>query len=119
MGLKAELLNRLDSIITKGEHLIASYYVGYMGATQSDISEVDFREFAIAARAAILGIAGGTSEYYTMLPDRDDNAALSTPGFSNTQMPSMVGSLKALRTAVDCDYLVSLDSRLRANIHVR
>jgi hypothetical protein len=87
-----------------------------MGATDSKLPESDFRAFATGALACISRIVGESSEYYKTIP-QDLTNHLHSPGYAVPITKPLIGSLKALRNAVDANLLVSLEDRLRANIH--
>lgn len=117
MSVKQECLDALDRLIEEGDRLNASYHMGDMGQSESDLPETDFRSFATATYATIERIVGSKSEYYRTLPKIDPDDPLRLPGFNSTKIPAMIGALTALRQAVDKGLLVSLESRLRVNIH--
>lgn len=117
MSVKQESLDELDGLIQGGNRLNASYGMDNMGQLESNLTETDFRSYATATYATVERIAGSKSEYYQSLPKVDPSDPLRLPGYNNTKTPAMVGALTALRQAVDKGLLVSLESRLRANIH--
>lgn len=117
MNVKDQILKRLDALIGQGNTLLTSFRYGDMGVIQSDLPEADFRTFATAAYSAVCDVCGQDSQYFRMLPVLVANEPLSVPGYHNTKVPAMLGSLNALRSAVDGGYLTHLEVRLRANIH--
>ena len=117
MSVKQEVLDQLDGLIEEGNRLNTSYHMCEMGQLESDLPETDFRSFVTATFAAVDRIAGRNSEYYRCLPPADPNDPLTLPGYNNAKVPAMIGALATLRQAVDKGLLVSLESRLRANIH--
>ena len=117
MSIKQELLDELDALIQDGQRLDHSYRMADYGSLVSDVPEADFRSFAASTSAAIERITGSGSEYYRCLPPFDPTDPLAVPGYNNTKVPAMIGALVSLRHAVDRNLLVSLESRLRANIH--
>lgn len=117
MSVKQEVLDQLDGLIEEGNRLNASYRMCEIGQLESDLPEADFRSLVTATFAAVDRIAGRNSEYYRCLPPADPSDPLTLPGYNNTKVPAMIGALAALRQAVDKGLLVSLESRLRANIH--
>jgi len=114
--MKAEILTQLDALISEGNRLESSMKYD-MGSTSSEISETDFRTFAVNSAAAIDRVAGQQSQYFKMLPHDNMTGPLSVPGFGTSPASVITGSLNALRHAVDNDLLVSLEDRLRATIH--
>lgn len=117
MSLKTNIITQLDKIINEGQSLVDSFKCGDMGGFYSDCPETEFRTFYTAGFAAIERIAGAESEYYLSIPKVDRLGHLSSPGYDSSVIQSLLGSLKALRDAVDDGLLVSLESRLRGNIH--
>jgi len=117
MSLKADIIGQLDKLIAEGQRLVDSFTYGHMGALLSGCPETEFRAFYTAAFAAVKRIAGADSEYYHSIPKVDRLAPLAKPGYDSPAIHSPLGALKALRDAVDDDLLVSLESRLRGNIH--
>ncbi|MCC6125525.1 MAG: hypothetical protein IT426_11220 [Pirellulales bacterium] len=117
MSIKQDILDQLDGLIQEGNRLNASYRMVEMGQMESELPESDFRSFSTTTLAAIERIAGRNSEYYRSLPPADPNDPFTLPGYNNTKIPAMIGSLVALRQAVDKGFLISLESKLRANIH--
>lgn len=116
MTLKQNILQELDALIADGQRLEESFTIREMGLKDSSIPEIEFQSFAIAARAAIERIAGKTSEFYAALPQKL-GTQLCTAGYGGTKTSAIIGSLIALRKAVDQGLLVSLESRLRANVY--
>lgn len=116
MAVKEQVLTELDDLIQEGSRLNDSYQTTEMGTWASNLPELEFRSFVTSAFAAVGRVAGEGSEYYRALPKVGHNA-ISEQAWSNTTIPTMVGALKSLREAVDKGYLVSLEDRIRANIH--
>ena len=119
MNMKARLLAELDGLIADGNRLNNSFRssVDSMGATYSEIPEHEFRAFLTQSFAAIERIAGERSQYYRSLPQIAHEGSIANPGYTNIIVPSTIGVLIGLRNAVDKGLLISLESRLRANIH--
>ncbi|MCH8042570.1 MAG: hypothetical protein IID44_02520 [Planctomycetes bacterium] len=119
MTIKSDILTRLDGLIDEGTKLVNSYQatVDSMGATYSDIPEQDFRAFTTKATAAIDRIAGEESQFFKHLPELKASKSISSPGYNVTFLPAVVGSIVALRDAVDNGHLESLETRIRAHVH--
>lgn len=117
MAIKSEILTQLNKLIDEGQRLVESFKYGEMGCLYSECPETEFRAFYTAAFAAVERIAGRDSEYYRSIPRVERLGHLSNPGYESSAIHSPLGSLKALRDAVEADLLVSLESRLRGNIH--
>jgi hypothetical protein len=116
MSIKADLLAELDGLIAEGNRLNRSFSGDDWGGHESDLPEEQFRAFTTSTFAAIQRIAGSGTHYYKLLPPIELNGNLNSPEY-NTAIPAMIGCLVALRDAVDKGLLVSLEARLRANIH--
>lgn len=117
MPVKQEVLDYLDGLIQEGKRLNDSYKMTDMGSLESKLPEADFRAFATATFAAVERTVGRDSEYHHCLPPVDTNDPLTLPGYNSTKVPAMIGVLVSLWQAVEKGLLVSLESRLRANIH--
>jgi hypothetical protein len=111
MSIKAEVLQQLDSLIAEGSRLEQSYSMD-MGMYFPKVPEHEFRTLATESFATIAWIAGEQSQYFRLLPKQTEKIA-----HDPSTLASVLGTLKALRKAIDKDLLVSLESRLRANIH--
>ena len=116
MSVKTEVLTQLDSLIETGQRLTESFQMD-MGAYESTAPEAELRAFVTSALAAIERIAGKNSQYYDNIPQQHVSSQLAVAGFDMSFIPTVTGVLHALRDAVDQGLLVSLESRLRANIH--
>ena len=117
MTIKSDVLKQLDGLIDEGKRLDDSYTMTDMASYESSVPERDLRAYATKAFAAIARIAGKESEFYGMLPEVDYVNGIAVAGYSNTFVPSVLGSLTGLRDAVDNNYLEQLETRVRANIH--
>ncbi len=117
MTVKDDILQQLDQLISTGEHLVDSFQMGEMGSYYSDEPEAKLRAFVTGAFSAISRIAGDTSEFYTIIPRQGLNSHLVVAGFDMSFIPAVLGSLQALRQSVDSGYLISLETKLRANFH--
>jgi hypothetical protein len=93
-------MDTIDRLIADGERLEASMYME-MGAWWSKVPEVEFRAFATSAVECLKQLAGERSEYFRMLQLQQLPRGLAKPGFERITMPSIVGSLKALRTSLE------------------
>ncbi len=125
--MKTEILTQLDTLIETGQRLTASFqrcdyddYDDYdydygTPPYKSGASEAELRAFVISSRATIEQIADENSLYY-------ENTPQSVPvrlaiGDERLLFSTITGVLIALRDAVAQGLLISLESRLRANIH--
>lgn len=116
MTLKVEILAELDRLIELGTTLDSSIESTPLSRA-SIFPEWQFRAFAIGAIACIKRVAGEQSEYFSRLRLSQMAGDLSSPRGNPSAIPSLVGSLTALRCVVDGDFLGNLDAKLRANIH--
>jgi hypothetical protein len=116
MSPKAEVLTELDGLIAEGERIDGTYSVDEMGQYWSSLPEVDFHTLSTQARAAIVRVAGRDSEYYRSLPERLPNQ-VTFKNSGGSFVAAITGSLRALRRSVDAGLLISLESRLRANVY--
>jgi hypothetical protein len=116
MGTKDDLLKQLNTLITDGERLNSTYRGGDFGHVESTTPEAEFRAFTTAAKACIARIAGRASEFYIDLP-KEMPESISVLGYGGSVIPVFTGSLVALRNAIDSNMLISLESRLRANVY--
>ena len=116
MALKDDILQELDTLIAEGERLDGTYHMCDYGTVESQAPETEFRAFATASKAAIARIAGTESEFYGELP-KEMPDRISVLGYGGSVVPVITGALIALRKAVDAGLLVSLESRLRANVY--
>ena len=119
MSIKAELLSELDQLIKDGKKYDASYDLkrNMVITSDSDTQEHLLRAFVVKSYSAIERIAGQGSQYFRMLPEVKSKESLRHVKGRSTVIPTTLGILIALRDAVDQGLLVSLESRLRANIH--
>ena len=110
--MKKEVLTQLDALIETGQRLIESYE---LHEYKSSMPEAELRAFVTSALAAIERIAGESSQYYRNIPPQ----IISAFSFAHTKLSisAVTGVLIALRDAVDQGLLLSLESKLRANIH--
>ena len=90
---------------------------GEMAERYSDLPESDFRSFYTRGLAAIERVTGRDSAYNRSLLLVETNHNLATPGLSPSPIDSLLGSIVALRADVADGMLVTLENRLRANIH--
>ncbi len=117
MTTKDEILQQLDALIATGEQLVASFKPGEWASYHTDEPEAKLRAFTTGAFAAIVRVAGDTSEFYTTIPRQALGSQLAKPGQNMSFIPMVLGSLHALRQSVSSGYLTSLESKLRANVH--
>ena len=116
MSIKADLLKELDGLVEKGNQLQESYKLDVESYT-SETPEADFRAFFTGGLAALSRIARQQSEYYKQVPQLNAYDLLHFPLSRPRHIPALIGSLTALRQAVDGGLLESLESKLRANVH--
>ena len=117
MALKQDILDELDALLEKGKRLDDSFKSEGTGGYESRIPEHEHRSFATSALATIARIAGKESEYYAVAPKPDFDTRIRVAGFNPTIIPGLRGALDSLRTAVEADLLVSLESRIRVAVH--
>lgn len=116
-ALKAQILSELDALIAQGKKLEGTFKMTSMGSYVSSASEAELRAFVTAAFAALKRLSGESSEYYRHIPQDELKQQIGVPGYIPRIIPATVGALSALRSAVDAGLLVSLEDRMRANIH--
>ncbi len=116
MSHKEEILRQLELLIADGQRL-ADSYEGEDGFFESGATEIELRTFATASLAAIERVSGRSSEYYQSIPRSELLQQLSSVDGYVQFVPAATGALTALRSAIQCGMLTSLESRLRANIH--
>lgn len=120
--MKREILSQLDALIETGQRLIDSYELKEF-EYESSVPEVELRAFVTTALAAIERISGKNSPYYANIPEARLSSPLAVDGLQAITranlhfLPTVTGVLISLREAVDKGLLVSLESKLRANIH--
>lgn len=113
--LKDEILAELDSLITEGHRLDASFALS--GAHYwSKEPEAAFHSLNAKARAAIARIAGTGSEFYRALP-KQLPTQVTFKNSGDSFVAQITGALDALRHSVAHGLLVTLESRLRANVY--
>ena len=114
-ALKNEVLVELDSLIAEG-HLLDASYAPNGAHYMSREPEAAFHTLNAKARAAIARIAGTGSEFYRALP-KQLPAQVTFKDFGDSFVAQITGALDALRHSVANGFLVSLESRLRANVY--
>ncbi len=119
MSAKQQVLDQLDSLIESGQKYDNSYSssVDSMGAAFTNVPENELRAFATRSFAAIERIAGRASQYYEMLPDVAGSQSLQAAGYGQPVTAPILGSLLALRDAVDAGHLETLEAQIRALVH--
>ena len=111
MALKDELLEELAFLLAEASELERSFqWVDMFHG--SELPESRHRALATSSLATIRRIAGDSSEYYKAIPASP--AAISQ---DHSFVSAVMGSLMALKRAVDKGYLETLEDRLRANVH--
>ena len=114
--MKKEVLTQFDALIETGQRLTNSFqFRDYI--YESSVPEAEHRAFVTSALAAIERIAGKDSQYYANIPQEPLSSQLAFAGFDMSFIPTVTGVLISLRDAVDQGLLLSLESKLRANIH--
>jgi hypothetical protein len=114
MLLKTEILAELQTLIFAGIELDSAQDI-VAGGQPAVTPERDFHAFVVGAFACIKRVAGEKSDYFTLL--RTGNMEGAYFSANRSLIKSLVGSLIALRRAVENGLLDSLELRLRANIH--
>ena len=120
--MKTEVLTQLNALIERGQRLTESFELKEY-EYESSMPEVELRAFVTSALAAIERIAGKNSQYYANIPQARVSSSLTVDGLKAITpptlsfIPTVTGVLISLRNAVDQGLLLSLESRLRANIH--
>ena len=107
-----QVLARLDALIAEGKRASESYYLGEMASYDSRLKEEDLRAFFAGAAAAVDQIAGRQSEFSRQIPEKTKGYLSSAPYLTQ----GALGVLIALRGAVAGGFLLSMESRIRANV---
>ena len=116
--LKEQILAELDQLISEADRLDRSYALDGMGGYFSPAPESEHRALVTAVLAAVARIAGPESEYYRSIRKPDANERIAVAGLGGAKViPSVLGALRALRSAIDAGLLRSIESRMRAAIH--
>jgi hypothetical protein len=114
--VRDDVLKNLDGLIEEGKRIVGSYQMGEWGASHSSLPEADLQTFAISVLASVERTVGRDSEFYRQMPSKP-KGPMRNAGWDNSYMSALVGTLVALRRAVDAGLLVSLERRVRANIY--
>ena len=106
------IVGEIDAAIHKVERLIGSFHNddSTFGFTESSLPPGEREEALVLGASALARIAGRESEFYRRWATKANFRVVESA-------PSLLGSLKALRTAVQNGWLVGLEERLRANVH--
>src|SRR6266481_7306893 len=115
MAMRDDVLKELEALIEEGKRIVASFKLEDWGNSSSTFDEVEVQAFATLAVSSIERIASQDSNFYKHLPKKPDRLAFAGPG--DNYIPSITGSLIALRRAVDGGLLVRLESRIRGNVY--
>lgn len=107
-----QVLARLDTLIAEGKRASESYYLGEMASYDSRLKEEELRAFFAGAAAAVDQIAGAQSEFSRQVPEKTKGYLSSAPYLTQ----GALGVLIALRVAVAGGFLLSMESRIRANV---
>src|SRR5436190_1908244 len=113
--LKSEILLELEELIIEGHRLDGSFELDE-GQYWSRQPEAAFHTFATRSKAAIVRIAGKSSEFFLPLPSTLP-AQVTFKYAGGSFVAQFTGALEALRRAVAADLLASLESRRRANVY--
>ena len=116
MALRDDVLTELDRLIVEGKRDVDSFHMGEWGEYGSSLAEVDLQSFVASALAAIERVAGRDHELYRQLPAKPAKS-LRNPGPDNSYPSALIGTLIALRNAVEAGLLVRLERRVRANVY--
>jgi hypothetical protein len=113
MELKDTILTELDDLIARGVPLAESYTTSGMQITpMSNVAEWSIRAFVTTASATIDRLTGRDSQFYRQIiinPTKPLAAASEV-------VMSIVGSLHALREAVQKDHLLTLQQMVQAAV---
>ena len=113
MELKEAILAELDELIARGVPLAKSYTTSGMQITpMSNVPEWTIRSFVTAASAAIDRLTGRDSQFYRQIVINPTKPLAATCEV----VMSIVGSLQALREAVEKDHLLTLQQLAQAAV---
>ena len=113
MDTKTIILAELDELISRGVPLAESYKAEGMQITpMSSIPEWTIRAFVTSASAAIDRLTGRDSQFYRQIVINPTQPLAATCEV----VMSIVGSLHALRDAVDKDHLLTLQQLAQAAV---
>src|SRR2546425_5356298 len=113
MESKAVSLAELDELIPKGVKLAETYTMSGMEVSlRSEVPEWTIRAFVTAASAAIDRLAGRESQFYRQIVI-DPTKLL---GETCEVVMSIVGSLQALRDAIEKDHLLTFRQLAQAEV---
>ncbi|HXL08608.1 MAG TPA: hypothetical protein VN966_00115 [Candidatus Bathyarchaeia archaeon] len=113
--MRDDVLKELEALIEEGKRIVASFKLEEWGNSSSMLDEVEVQAFATLAVSAIERIAGQDTNFYKHLPKKPNRLTFTGPG--ENYIPSITGSLIALRRAVDGGLLVRLETHIRANVY--
>lgn len=114
-AIKAEVLAELESLIAEGHRLEGTFNLDGYGYWSKE-PEASFHSLNAKARASIARITGTESEFYRALP-KQLPAQVTVKNAGGSFVAQITGALEALRHSVDHGLLVTLESRLRANVY--
>ena len=115
ISMKEEIIEQLDALIETGQQLIDSFQKDHRGLDHSRVPETEFRRFVTSAIATIERTTEKNTVYQRQIPL--ELADLGLLGYNVSLIQTIAGVLFALRDDVEQGLLISLESRLRANIH--
>lgn len=113
-AVKKIILAQLDIFIVEGQRLAKA--LRNMLEIQT-LTESELRAFVVGALDVIARIAGESSDFYKRIPLDELKVMIRPKSYDSKIIPATVGSLMALRLAVESGLLISLEDRLRASIH--
>ncbi|MFY1829123.1 hypothetical protein ACN47A_24605 [Myxococcus fulvus] len=116
-SLKQQVLTQLDSVIAQVQRVSSSYHsvnTDKFRGVESALPVSEISSAITGGGAVIEAIAGRNTQFFRAYEQATADAKIF-------KGPSMVeatlGALLALKAAVEKDWLASLESRLRANVH--
>lgn len=113
MELKEAILAELDELIARGVPLAQSYTTsGTQMTPMTSVPEWTIRSFVTAASAAIDRLTGRDSQFYRQIVINPTKPLAATCEV----VMSIVGSLQALREAVEKDHLLTLQQLAQAAV---
>jgi len=113
MELKAVILAELEALIARGVPMAESYTTSGMQITpMSTVPEWTIRAFVTSASAAIDRLTGRDSQFYRQIVINPTKPLAATCEV----VMSIVGSLHALREAVEKDHLLTLQQLAQAAV---
>jgi hypothetical protein len=115
MAVRDDILRELDGLIDEGRRMLVSFKIVDWGIAESSANELDLQAFAASGIAALDRIAGRDSEFYRQLSNKPKR--LQVMDGEDAYLSALVGSLVALRRAVEGGLLIQLERQVRANVY--